>query len=317
MKKIVSIVGLCLSVFATNAQQEAHYTQFMHNNTLINPGFVGARRVPTFTGLYRNQWLGYKGAPASFQASFDMPIGKTRLGMGATFAHQQEGIQKRNFMNLAFNYDILHTEDATLRFGLNGTIRHYRYDVQDPSVIIEDATDDMVNMPNTNLYNGNIGAGVYFDNKTYYVGLSVPKLINNSIGLKQTGQVTAADDEFRHLYIQAGGFFKLNALFHLKPALNIKITGNSPFSVDANLGVMYNRKVLVGVSYRLGNSIYGGNDAAAIQTLFQVTDNLAIGAAYDFTMSEIRKVSNGSIEFLVRYDLLNGNQKIKNPRFFF
>jgi type IX secretion system PorP/SprF family membrane protein len=309
MRKIILTLLILSSLYDLKAQQEAHYTQFMYNNMLINPGFAGARRTPSVLAMYRNQWIGYEGAPTSYQASFDMPIGYTRLGVGGTLARQEEGIEKRN-------YDVIHTNEATLRFGLNGTVRHYRFGVQDPS-IVDDQTDMLLQTQKNNLYKGNIGAGVYFDNKSYYIGVSVPKLIKNSISLDSTQQVVTNSDEFRHLYVQGGAFLRLNQYFHIKPTAILKLTGNTPLSIDASLGIMYDRRFLVGASYRMGNSIYGGSDAFNVLTFYQVTDKLAVGAAYDFTLSEIKRYSQGSLEFLVRYDMSNARTIIKNPRYFF
>ncbi len=61
MKKYTLLFIFSLCAFWGFAQQESQYTNFMHNYLSLNPAYAGAREVPSFTALYRNQWLGFEG----------------------------------------------------------------------------------------------------------------------------------------------------------------------------------------------------------------------------------------------------------------
>ena len=63
MKKLLFLLCILAASMQVQAQQDHQYTQFMYNKLLINPGYAGARGVPSVTGIYRNQWLGFDGAP--------------------------------------------------------------------------------------------------------------------------------------------------------------------------------------------------------------------------------------------------------------
>jgi type IX secretion system PorP/SprF family membrane protein len=309
---------IILSHFQAVAQQEAHYTQFSYNNMLLNPGFAGARRVPSATALYRNQWMGYEGHPTSFLASFDTPLKKTRLGAGLTVSHQQEGIVSRDFANLALNYDVMHTEDVTFRIGMSGNVKKYRFDLQDPQIFVKNPGDAYLAQESPFLLKTNIGMGIYFDIKSFYIGFSSPNLIKNPIELNQKNTYDPYSAEQRHAYLQAGGFFRLGSeSFHLKPSVMVKYVKNAPMSADLNLGLMYNRTFLLAGAFRTGNSKYGGNDAMSLMGFFQADDQLGIGAAYDFTLSQIKTVSSGSVEVLLRYDFIKNKKILHNPRYFF
>ena len=319
MRKLFSTIVIAVSTLvALQAQQEAHYTQFMYNNMLLNPAFAGSRRVTSVMGLYRNQWIGFEGNPQSYLVAVDMPVSKSRLGTGLTLAHQQEGITYRNFGNLALNYDIIHTEDMTFRIGLNGAIKQYRFDLQDPNIYVKNPGDELLIQQNPSFITTNIGMGAYFDMKSFYIGLSVPNLIKNPIELNKQITYNPEGSEQRHIYLQAGGFFRLRSEnLHLKPSIMLKYVRNAPLSADLNLSLMFYRQFLIGGAFRTGNSQYGGSDSFDVLAFFQATDELGIGAAYDFTLTELKKYNKGSVEILVRYDFLKNKKVLHNPRFFF
>jgi type IX secretion system PorP/SprF family membrane protein len=315
MVRILLFIAFLGSITALQAQQEAHYTQYMYNKNYVNAGYAGARRVHSVYALYRNQWMGFNGSPHSYLLSYDGPVGK-KLGAGLQLANQELGITKNQFGNLLLSYAILQTEKATVRVGINGTIQ----DPQDLSLKMTDQTPK-------NYFN--VGTGVYFDYKNFYVGLSVPNLNKNliSIGVNTSAQIPA--EEQRHVYLMTGGLFKIKEGLELKPSVMFKYVKNAPFSADLNLSAVVKRKFTGGVSYRYGQS-GGFGDSVDFLAFFQATDKLGIGAAYDYTVSGLQKHTNGTIEALIRYDfspslkeqVLNKTKEVdprrlSNPRYFF
>jgi hypothetical protein len=74
----------------------------------------------------------------------------------------------------------------------------------------------------------------------------------------------------------------------------------------------YNKKVWGGVSYRAGDALIG-------VVGFELYNGIRIGYAYDFPMSDIRKNTSGSHEFMVNYcfdiSLGKSTMKYKSIRF--
>jgi type IX secretion system PorP/SprF family membrane protein len=321
-------IALFWSLTTLKAQQEGHYTQYMYNKTLVNAGYAGARRVHSVYALYRNQWIGFNGNPNSYLLSYDGPVGK-KLGVGLTLANQELGITKDQFANLMLSYAILQTEDMTVRVGINGTLRRYAFNLNNAVVIDPvDASLKMSDQTPKNYFN--VGTGVYFDYKNFYLGLSVPNLNKNLIGIGVNPAAQTPAEEQRHAYLMTGGLFKVQEGIELKPSLMFKYVKNSPFSVDLNLSAVFKRRFTGGVSYRYGQS-GGAGDSVDLLAFVQATDKLGIGAAYDFTVSGLRQHTNGSIEALIRYDfspslsdqVLKKNKgevdprRLSNPRYFF
>lgn len=333
MKNIITSIIICvLSLTNLSAQQESHYTQFMYNKTLVNPAFTGARRVHSIYGLYRNQWIGYKGNPKSYLASYDGPLKGDRLGIGMMVANQEMGITKNQFANLMFSYGIISTEKMSVRVGLNTTLRRYNFDINNPSVYIAEPNDPTLKITDLSQRNYiNVGMGVYFDYKNYYLGLSVPNLNKNLIGIGVNSASTKPAEEKRHVYLMTGGLVPLTTGLELKPSIMVKYVQHAPISADINLNVLIKRRITLGASYRYGQS-GGAGDSVDALAFFQATNKLGIGLAYDFTVSGLKNYVNGSVEVLMRYDFTTtkasdkkGEVKnlqldkntLSNPRFFF
>lgn len=302
------------------AQQEHQYTQFMYNKLLLNPAYAGARGVPSITGIYRNQWLGFDGAPQSFLASFNSPFLSPRVGVGITLSHLKIGLQRDFFGNLAYSYDLVAKENVSIRVGIQASIRSL-------SVAFDEAKanqpgDPSIDAQRINDFYGNVGAGLYATiAQQFYVGFSVPRIYSNVLGFNPIANKPTAR-EYRHYYATAGAILPLGNDLSLMPAVLVKYVENAPIDADINLNFDIKKKFTAGLSARIG----GDNllESMDLLVFWQVADQVGIGAAYDFTLSKIRDYTAGSIEVMVQADLKkpgkngknNKKKKMTNPRFF-
>jgi len=321
MKKHLFFLALVLASATTlRAQQDHHYTQFMYNKLLINPAYAGAREVPSLTAIYRNQWIGFKGAPKSILASLNSPLFSKRQGVGLTLSNQTIGLQRDFFASLAYSYDVIASKKFSLRVGLNGSLRALGFDFADakPQPGQGPFSDPSIGTERINDFFGNVGAGVYAtykaaENQGVYVGFSVPRIYTNVIGYNPTGNTPAK--EVRHFYGMAGAIIPLSDDIELMPAFLLKYVEDVPFDADINLNLNVRQKFTAGISYRLGGD--GPGESVDLLALWQASPQFAVGAAYDFTLSNIKDYTAGSIEVLVQYELRKRTKNtMSNPRFF-
>lgn len=294
-------------------QQEHQYTQFMYNKLLLNPGYAGARGIPFLTGIYRNQWAGFDGAPKSGLISFNSPFLTQRVGIGVTLSARQIGLDKDVYGSLAYSYDIINDEAINVRVGLMGSMKSFSVDFSKAQPT--NPGDVSIGSKKDPGFYANVGAGVYagFSEK-YYIGFSIPQLYANDLGINQTpGTNTAV--EVRHIYGMAGASFPLSEDISIMPAILTKYVKNAPFDADLNVNLDIKKKVTAGLSYRLGGE--GSGESVDLLCFFQATPQLGIGAAYDFTLTQIKDYSSGSFEVMVQYDLKSKTNNMSNPRFFF
>ena len=298
-----------------NAQQEHHYTQFMHHKLYINPAYAGSRGVPSITAIYRDQWAGFDGAPKSFLASFHSPFLSKRVGVGVTLNQRKIGFNRDFFASLAYSYDLISQDEVSLRIGIQGSLRSLGIDfakaqpgqLGDQSLLDEGKINDIY---------GNVGAGVYATfAERFYVGLSVPRIYSNGIGFENPDADRTAK-EYRHTYGMVGANFPISNDISLMPNVLVKYVQNAPINADLNLNLNIRQKVTAGISYRLGGD--GGGDSVDLLVFWQATPLVGVGAAYDFTLSQIRDYTAGSFEIMLLADLKkpSGKKNLSNPRFF-
>lgn len=304
-----------ISSIVVNAQQEAQFTQFMYNQLNLNPAYAGARGMPSFTLLYRNQWVGFEGSPQSKLLSFNSPIFGNRVGFGLTIHNQTIGIFNNWKTSMAYSYHIKLNEESSIRFGLQGSMRYYGIDFSDPSVVVRDPTDQSISFDQKyDQYTGNFGVGIYMQLKQMYFGIGAPAFFPNELGINNNTLVPRIAEESSHYYLMAGTLLPLNDKIQLKPAFLGKYVKDAPFNADLNISMIFDQIFTAGLSYRLGGN--GSGDSVDLLALYQI-NNVAIGAAYDFPLSEVKEVSGGSIEVMLRYDFIKERADMANPRFFF
>ena len=319
MKKI-AILTLILAALAArvHAQQDPQFTQFMYNKLAVNPAYSGARGVPFVTAIYRNQWIGFDGAPKSILASFNSPFLTPRVGVGLTVSHLQIGLDKDFHASLAYSYDLIPDEKISLRAGIMGSIRSLSMDftkavTSDPA---GPGGDNSLDVDKIGSIFGNVGAGLYFTyDDRFYAGFSVPRIYTNSIGINSTPGIQSAK-EVQHFYGMAGAIIPLAEDFNLMPAILTKYVKNAPFDVDVNVNLEIKEKIIAGLSYRAGGD--GPGDSMDLLFFWQAHPQFGVGVAYDFSLSNVKDYTSGSIEVLLQADLkrVSKNKKMSNPRFF-
>ena len=312
MKKLIFSFALLLAGATMFAQQEHHYTQFMYNKLLINPAYAGARGVPSITAIYRNQWIGFKGAPQSALVSFNSPFLSPRVGVGVTLSHRQIGLQRDFHMALAYSYDLVASDEFSMRVGITASLRSLGIAFSDAQP--NETGDVSLGDAQVNDFYGNVGAGIYGTvSDRFYFGFSVPRIYSNVMGYANGNAVLIAK-EYQHYYGMAGGVFPIADDINLMPAILLKYVKNAPFDADVNLNLDIRKKFTAGLSYRLGGD--GPGESIGLLAFWQAAPQFGVGAAYDFGLSSLKDYNAGSVELMVQADLKKRSKKMSNPRFF-
>lgn len=272
---------------------------------MINPAYTGSRDVGSFFGLHRSQWVGIKGAPRTSEVSFHTPLKNNHLGLGVSIFHESLGPETKNFLMIDASYT-LNLEKSKLAFGLKGTLGFYNIDFN--KLDIEDRNDWVFTGGTQNLFAPNIGAGIYWYSNNYYVGVSVPNLLQTELHERNQKQISIVKNT-QHYHIIAGYVFNLKENIKFKPSILSKVVQGSPIQLDISGNFMFNDRFVVGAAWRWSAAVSG-------LAGFQINKNWFIGYAYDFETTDLTKYNSGSHEIFLRYELLSGIKKIMSPRFF-
>lgn len=304
IKKLGLLIIIVLTSNYMSAQQDAQYTQYMYNPTVINPAYAGSRDVMSIFGLYRTQWVGLEGAPKTGTLSMHTPIENSRVGLGLSLVNDRIGPSDDTTLAADISYTIDVSYQYKLAFGVKGSanlinVDYTKLDIYDPS-------DPRYQQNIDNKFSPNVGAGVYLYSDNTYVGLSVPALLETS---HYSGMSTYVAKEKIHYYFMAGHVFDLDYNLKFKPSALVKMTEGAPLQVDLSANFLFNEKFTAGVAYRW---------SAALSALvgFQVSDGLFIGYAYDAETTKLANYNSGSHEIFLRFELFKKFDKIVSPRFF-
>jgi len=305
--KILSVIMLILLFgFDSIGQQDPMYTQYMYNTLSVNPAYAGSRDALSIIGLIREQWVGIDGAPSTQSLTLHSPIYNENMGLGLTVVNDRVGPINQTMLFADYSYSIRTTPNAKLAFGLKAGVNILQADLLslhphtpgDPAIY---------NVENTLL--PNVGVGVFYYSDKGYVGLSVPKLLQQVIKTYNNGDVTD-NIERRHYFLIGGYVFDLSEHVKFKPAFLVKAVQGAPLSVDLSGNFFFNDKFGIGLAHRFDDSFSG-----LLQ--YYVTPQFRIGYAYDFTMTELRHYNSGTHELMLGYDFKFLNDtRIRSPRFF-
>lgn len=302
LKKISLVWGLFLAGLTMYSQQDSQYTQYMYNTINVNPAYAGSRDAISVFGLYRTQWVGLDGAPDTGVFSISSPVGE-RLGLGLSFVNDRIGISDESTIAADFSYAIPISENYKLAFGLKATAHLLNVDFNKLNVHSGDP-DFQNNIDN--LFSPNVGAGIYLYSDKFYVGLSVPHILETD---HYDDNTTSVASERMHGYLITGYVFDLSDRTKFKPAALAKAVEGSPLQVDLTGNFMFNEKFVLGVAWRWSAAVSG-------LAGFQVNDNWFIGYSYDAETTRLANYNSGSHEIFLRYEIMNRNRRIISPRFF-
>lgn len=304
MKKLLSIaviISLLQVEFAT-AQQDPQYSQYMYNMIVVNPAYAGLKDGLAINLLYRNQWSGLDGAPETFTAAAHTPIGE-KVGLGVSLIRDELGpvIETNAYADFSYTLDL----GSNLQLALGVKAGATFHEIGLTSLELQDPSDPFFSQ-NVSRTNPNVGTGAFLYSDTFYVGLSVPNLLN-SVHLDDNGLMFGS--EVNHYFATAGYVFEPTDNLKLKPNVLVKSAFEAPTSFDLNLNALFAEKFELGVSYRLDDSFSG-------IVGFQATPEFRIGYAYDAVVSEINAVAPSSHEIILTYNILRNKKALRSPRYF-
>ena len=308
------IGALLLGIASASAQQDVQYTQFMYDKLTFNPAYAGAKGFPAASGIFRQQWVGFDGAPSSQALRFHTPLRRDRVGLGLRLQNDVIGPTRATSAGFAYAYHLAVGSSTYFSLGFDASAMQYRIDWADLYGADTEPAGDRDAAASRVFGNVGVGAMLYADR--FYVGLSAPRLVQNRLSSLDDG-IPTEGKEALHGYLMAGYDLRLGDDYSLRPAVNVKYASNAPLDADVNATVVWRELLGLGLSYRTGGALTESR-GESVDVLLSVmpTRRLTIGLAYDHTLTEIRDYSSGSYELMVGYVIAPQTDFVRNPRYF-
>ncbi len=308
VSKLANKILVILFLFSSGysfSQQDALYSQYMFNQFTINPAYAGSRNSLSGVLLYRNQWVGLKGAPNTMNFSIHSPFSRKKMALGLNFIVDEIGPTSTSSVMGTYAYH-LKTTKGKISFGIRGgffstTLNNDELnyfdnnDVHNTGGVLQSTTP-------------NFDFGVYYYNSKFYSGISINHLLGQTVTYQNSGQTQFNLN--RYFNFATGGVLVLNEDLVVKPSIMVRYIAGAPINYDLNTSVLFNKTLWIGASYRSSKNM-------VLITEYNISDFLRIGYSYDFDLSKLRRYNSGTHEVFIGCDitLKNKNNNSISPRY--
>lgn len=284
---------------------EPVYSQYWVNGLAINPAYAGSRECFSNIILYRNQWMGFPGAPETQTLSSHLPFKDEKNAVGLFLFHEKIGVTDYYdiYGNYAFRFNL---GSGKLSLGLKAGITLFQGNYSDLTTDPEGMfiSDDALQNESDVL--PNFGVGAYYYSDRFYLGFSVPKLLSYEL-INSEKQMSIGPDNYDFL-VTGGVLIGESESLKFKPSFLFRYRFDNSYQIDIGGNFILYDHLWLGGSYRY-------NDEIVFMVEYQMSDQMRAGVAYDIAIGDFASQHSGSLEIILRYDF---RYKIRavSPRYF-
>jgi type IX secretion system PorP/SprF family membrane protein len=333
MRKIMRTVLLGLFAWfcffkQAAAQQRPHYTQYILNNYIINPALTGIENYTDIKLSYRNQWVGFPGAPQTIYASVHAPIGKKDFrtsatsfgipgenprgkaywenytaaephhGVGGSIINYKTGYINRVYATLSYAYHIGLTPKLNLSAGFAGGISTINIDAK--KIELANPLDPAIGGVAQELrkVKPELNAGLWLYSDKFFAGFSAQQIIPQRVTL-------VTNDFYKstlvpHFFATTGFRFLVNDDVNITPSVMLRYIPSMPLFADVNVKAQYQDRFWLGANYRL-------KEGFAAMAGINVSNTFNISYSYDINNSKylLQSMQRGTHEIVLGFLLGN------------
>jgi type IX secretion system PorP/SprF family membrane protein len=289
MKKYITVLCVLFIGF-TYGQQQTLYTNYLLNQYLYNPAYAGVVEGTQFNIGYRNQWVGFDGAPKTLiLTGYGTVKKKPNMAIGGVLTTEKIGLLQRTTFYGTYTYHLKINKKAAINFGLGlGGIQH-KVRIYDSRPYDKD--DSYLGSDVLNGFAFDANAGFYFYTKNFFLGFSDQQMPNskilwaNSIGRNTTS-----------FYAYTGYNFSIDSKkeWVIQPSVLVRTNSPAPYQFEFDLRAIYSDMIWLGLSYRQKSS-------TCFMLGCKVNKQFTFVYSYDYTLTNINNYSSGSHEIMFAY----------------
>ena len=288
-------VILLTATMTALSQNDPIFTQYLTNVQTVNPAYAGMWDKKGFQLLTRQYYVGFDRAPLTQNISLYSPVKNENNGIGLNLMYDRLGYETRMHLTFDYAYQVRVNWDSFLRFGVKfGFLNYDNYltrvklypDYKDDVMFQEDIEIRFLPM---------LGVGAIYYAENYFIGFSVPQMINNNFLANRNNYSTLA--ELSYGYLTGGYVYPITSILTFKPSALLKGALGYPLQLDVATNFIFLERFWFGTMYRT-------NHTMAVVAQWLINRNLKIGYAIDYSLSkDIRRYHIGSHEVMLGYEL--------------
>ena len=304
MKILFTFLFSFLFLGLGHAQQPAQYSMYMWNKYAFNPAYAGMENSLSFTGIYRNQWVGLDGAPETQGVNVHMPFYFAGGGLGIGLENETIGSWRQTMTMVTYDYQAEMGSTGVLSIGLSAGLLQRELDGtkvrtpggnyneelnliehQDPSIL------EQVQKGTAPTFH----AGVFYQSEKLEVGISAMNLLESKVSLSSFG---FKPDRTYFAYV--GYQLELSRKLVATPSILFK-SSTEQTQIDMSVLMRYNENIFFGSSFRGYNS--DSRDAIAVMGGIKLSERSMLGYSHDISISKLQTVNSGTHEIMFNYNI--------------
>lgn len=294
---------LVLSAGLLQGQQLDLRNQYFFDLMYVNVAYTGHPDALSASTTLRKQWVGFDGAPETFNLAVHSPLKNQNMGVGFQAAYDKIGPRTATSLSLTYAYGAKLNETTKLRFGVRATAENYQFDWDE--IEYRDEADAIKDQGSRSVWSPAFDFGAMIISPKFFAGFELNNLSQSRIRDVETSDAR----QYLHGRAVGGYLFELSPKVSLKPTILMRYAVNAPFVADLNLNALFLERFWLGAGYRFN---YGF--LAMVQ--FRITDNLEVGYAYDFATNPLQTHQAGSHELYLSYRFNIFKANFSSPRYF-
>ncbi len=293
---------LCAILSSVSAQQAPTFSEYNYNPFIINPAYAGLTESTEISISNAGFFNSFEGSPRSFALSAHGSANRKKVGLGAGIIRDEIGVTTATHFFAAYAYKIYfdlqgqrpywqNYTPGVLSFGITAGVQQYQDNLLDLGIM-----GDQSFAQNVNATIPMVGLGILFNHDTFYVGISTPNVIGNTLSSEENLNLS-------NPYFGYFGYRFYNTIFEelmIKPNVLLKYENGAPLQADFNVAISFKNKFELGTGYRTSNSI---NFLAGIYVLKNMR------AIYNYNLAINDSPLGSTHGLILSYQFGNGYQK--------
>ncbi|WP_439880741.1 PorP/SprF family type IX secretion system membrane protein [Pontibacter sp. MBLB2868] len=335
MKSLTTVLIFCCMCLTAIGQQRPQFSQYVQNNYLLNPAVGGIESYTDARLGFRSQWIGLEDAPLTFYSSIHtslnkndrnvpvrkaraynagkfMPISKSNKnnrfykqphhGVGAVIQMDRSGLLTTSSVNVSYAFHLPIADGVYASSGVSTGLVQYRLNKNDLDLTTPD--DPYLAGDVGSINKLDLGVGLWLYSRDFYVGASGLQLVKSKNDIEVNNSPRASLQP--HFYATGGFRIPVSYSLDVIPSVLVKMAEGGLTTVDVNAKAIFVERVWAGLSYR-------HKDATSVMAGVHLGYYADVSYSYDFTTSDINRVSANSHEIVVGFKL-NNRRKVICPQ---
>lgn len=304
-------VALLFSV-SSSAQINNDVNQYMLYQPLVNFASASSYKEISSALYYRNQWVGFEGAPINYALQVALPLKNKNTTLGIRVIRDEIGVRRNDIVSFNYARKVRLSEGSYLSFSLSpkvGFLKEARTELT--------AADELDPLTQVNVQkNGLVNAefGTYYYRNNFYFGGVLPNLLRNNIIGSNNVETYFAFNKLEW-FIHSGYQWEARSKSNSKDYLNVSglLKSDVGASLHGEFNLMYqinNKKIGLGVSYRTSKAIVG-------MVRLSMFNQLSLSYSYQYNYSNLARYQNGSHELMLVFEKRTNRNlvRLNVPRF--